>query len=218
MSYTCPPQQRISEGTTFDNIVGLQVIQGGGLTQGNFEFITTVTEKDNRFFDTGTFSLPYTLDKLQITDTVQAAKINSVNFKIYPNFDETNVLNFVAYGPLTKRFSAAVINIINHFPAAIESNRIRANYSTGNTAFNISYNSEEDFTFVQFDASTLGNPFYIDYSRNSSVNISSLEFEISKYRDFSSYYSSYILETSNGSYSVVDMTGTTSLTAGTLSV
>jgi hypothetical protein len=218
MSYTCPPQQRISEANPFDNIVGLQVVQGGGLTQGNFQFTTTVTEKDNRFFDTGTFSLPYTLDNLQITDTVQAAKINNVNFKIYPNFDETNVLNFVAYGPLSKRFSAAVINIINHFPASIESNTIRSNYSTGNTAFNISYNSEEDFTFIQFDVSTLSNPFYIDYSRNSSVNVSSLEFEVSKYRDFSSYYSSYILETSSGSYSVVDMTGTTSLTAGTLSI
>jgi hypothetical protein len=218
MSYTCPPQQRISEGTIFDNLVGLQVVQGGGITQGNFNFTTSITEKSDRFFDTGIFSQPFTLDNLNISSTQQASKISNVNFKIYPNFDETNVLNFVAYGPLTKRFSAAVLNIINYFPAAIESTNIRPNYTTGTTAFNISYDSTDDFTFLQLDASSVRNPFYIDFSRNSSLNLSSLEFEVSKYRDFSTYYSSYILETPNSTYSIVDMTGSTTVTTGTLSI
>jgi hypothetical protein len=218
MSYTCPPQKRLSESSIFDNIVGLQVIQGGGLTQGNFQLTTSTTEKSNRFFDTGKFSQPYTLDNLSILSTVQAEVINEVNFRIFPNFDETNVLNFVAYGPLSKRFSAAVLNIINHFPAAIESSQIRLDYTTGNTASNISYDSSEDFTFLQLDASTVKNPFSVDFSKRASINLSSLEFEVSKYRNFTSYYTSYILETPNGSFSVVDMTGTTSITAGTLSI
>jgi hypothetical protein len=218
MSYTCPPQKRLSESSIFDNIVGLQVIQGGGLTQGNFQLTTSTTEKSNRFFDTGKFSQPYTLDNLSILSTVQAKVINEVNFRIFPNFDETNVLNFVAYGPLSKRFSAAVLNIINHFPAAIESSQIRLDYTTGNTAFNISYDSSEDFTFLQLDASTVKNPFSVDFSKRASINLSSLEFEVSKYRNFTSYYTSYILDTPNGNFSVVDMTGTTSVTAGTLSI
>jgi hypothetical protein len=218
MSYTCPPQKRLSESSIFDNIVGLQVVQGGGLTQGNFQLTTSISEKSNRFFDTGKFSQPYTLDNLSILSTVQAQVINEVNFRIFPNFDETNVLNFVAYGPLSKRFSAAVLNIINHFPAAIESSQIRLDYTTGNTAFNISYDSSEDFTFLQLDASTVKNPFSVDFSIRASINLSSLEFEVSKYRNFTSYYTSYILETPNGSFSVVDMTGTTSVTAGTLSI
>ena len=32
-------------GTPFDNIVGLQTVQGGGLTQGNFEFDLGLSEK-----------------------------------------------------------------------------------------------------------------------------------------------------------------------------
>ena len=34
--------------TPFDNIVGLQTVQGGGLTQGNFEFDLGLSEKTNR--------------------------------------------------------------------------------------------------------------------------------------------------------------------------
>ena len=36
--------------TPFDNIVGLQTVQGGGLTQGNFEFDLGLSEKTNRTF------------------------------------------------------------------------------------------------------------------------------------------------------------------------
>ena len=217
-NYTCPPQRRLTDGVFFDNIVGLQVIQGGGLTQGNFQTTISIGEKSNRFFDTGVFSAPITLDSLDVSSVAQAAKISDINFKVYPNFDETNVLNFVAYGPLTKRFSAAIINIINHFPAAIESSQIRQNYTSGNTAFNISYNSTDDVTFLQLSASTIRNPFSIDFTRNATLNLSSLGFEVSKYRNFTEYFTSYVLETTNGTYSVIDMTGTTVLTAGTLSI
>ncbi|MFN9942113.1 MAG: hypothetical protein ACK56I_21840, partial [bacterium] len=109
-NYSCPPQRRNSEGFYFENLVGLQVVQGGGLTQGNFQVTTVVNEKSNRFFDTGIFSGPITLNNLNIDSVAQAQKINEVNFRIYPNFDETDVLNFVSYGPLSKRFSAAVLN------------------------------------------------------------------------------------------------------------
>ena len=34
--------------TPFDNIVGLQTVTGGGLTQGNFQFEVSFSEKNNR--------------------------------------------------------------------------------------------------------------------------------------------------------------------------
>jgi hypothetical protein len=46
--YTCPPQTASGEGTFSDNLVGLQLVSGGGFTQGNFEFTTGLTEKTNR--------------------------------------------------------------------------------------------------------------------------------------------------------------------------
>ena len=54
--FTCPPQTASGAGTFSDNSVGFQLVAGGGLTQGNFEFTTSVTEKSNRTFTTGAFS------------------------------------------------------------------------------------------------------------------------------------------------------------------
>ena len=46
--YFYPPRPGNGAGTFSDEIVGLQTVTGGGLTQGNFEFTTNVVEKVNR--------------------------------------------------------------------------------------------------------------------------------------------------------------------------
>jgi hypothetical protein len=215
--YICPPQSPSGAGTFSDALVGLQTTQGGGLTLANFAFTNKITEKVNRNFDTGVFSDPITLSDLNITSTAQAQKIYDVNFKVYPNFDETNILNFVAYGPLNKRFSSAVINIINYFPAALEVSSIRNDFTNGTTATNISYNEEEDITNFSVDASVLRNPFSINFTKNSTQILKSLEFEVSKYRNLTVYFTDYILKTTGGTFGVVNLTATTSTSAGTLS-
>ena len=48
--YTCPPQPATGAGTFSDNLVGFQLVTGGGLTQGNFNFTTATSEKQNRTF------------------------------------------------------------------------------------------------------------------------------------------------------------------------
>jgi hypothetical protein len=215
--YTCPPQSPSGAGTFSDDLVGLQLTQGGGLTLANFAFSNKVTEKVNRNFETGVFSQPISLTDLNLTTTAEAQKIYEVNFKVYPNFNETNVLNYVAYGPLTKRFSAAIINIVNHFPAALEVTSLRPDYTTGSTAFNIGYNEEEDITNFSLDASIIRNPFSINFTTNSTKLLESLGFEVSKYRNLPVYFTDYILEFSGESFSVVNLTATTSVSAGTLS-
>ena len=47
-----PPRPGNGAGTFSDNIVGLQTVEGGGLTQGNFEFTTSVVEKCWSIFGT----------------------------------------------------------------------------------------------------------------------------------------------------------------------
>jgi hypothetical protein len=51
-NFTCPPQPATGAGTFSDNLVGFQLVAGGGLTQGNFEFTTALNEKVNRTFTT----------------------------------------------------------------------------------------------------------------------------------------------------------------------
>jgi len=216
--YACPPQKPSGAGSFSDNLVGLQIVQGGGLTQGNFQFTTSVVEKVNRTFDIGVFSEPISLSDLDITSIDQAQQIYNANFKVYPNFDETNILNFVAYGPLTNRFSAAVTNIVNFYPAALEVDKMRLNLTTGSTAFNITYDSLENLTSLDISVASIKNPFSIDFTTNATQNINNLEFEVSKYRNLTSEFVNYILQVNNNSYELFDITPTTSISAGTLSI
>lgn len=214
--YTCPPQTASGQGTFSDNLVGLQLVQGGGLTQGNFEFTTSVTDKVNRSFETGVFSSPTSLTDLGLRNVEQSQKIYETNFKIYPNFDQTEVLNFVGYGSLSKRLSTAVTNIINFFPAGLESRKLRLNMKSGFTANNIYYNTGTSQTTFSIPVSAISNPFSVDFTNKSTLNISSLEYGISEYRDFTKTYINYVLDYSGNTYGITNLTATTSISAGTL--
>ena len=103
------------------NLVGLQITDGGGLTQGNFEFTQNIGQKSNRIFDIGSFSEPISLSNLQIENIEQAKQLVLKNFQVYPNYDLTKVTNFSLYGSLQTRLSGSIRKIINYFPACIES-------------------------------------------------------------------------------------------------
>ena len=109
--FTCPPQAS-GQGTFSDDIVGLQLVGGGGFTQANFQFTTSISEKQNRNFDIGSFSDPINLDALDIENLIEAQAILSNNFRVYPNYDLSQVTNFTEYGSLTKRISTSVTRII----------------------------------------------------------------------------------------------------------
>ena len=217
VKYKCPPQGPTGASTFSDNIVGLQLVQGGGLTNANFDFTTTVVEKVNRSFDIGTFSTPISLNDLGI-DLGKSFQIFQNNFKVTPNFDSTKITNFTAYGSLTKRFESSIINIINYFPAALEIINLREGYTTGNTAQNITFYSNENVTELDLDISAIRNPFGINFTVNATSDINSLEFSISKYRNLKETYPAYVLIVNGGKYTVSYLFPSQSLTAGTLTM
>jgi len=118
--YTFPQQKASGSGSFSDNLVGLQLVTGGGLTQGNFEFTTSVTEKSNRDFNTGVFSEPISLDTLGFSNVNEAKIVFENNFNVYPNFDLSEITNFTLYGSMVKRISASISKIINYYPASLE--------------------------------------------------------------------------------------------------
>ena len=214
--FTYPPQTGSGQGTFSDNLVGLQLTRGGGLTLGNFEFRTSVNEKVDRNFDTGKYSGPLNLSNLNISTTVKAQQINDVNFRVYPNFDPSKVTNYVAYGPMGKRLLASVTNSINYFPAALEVSFFRPNYTTGATVNFLTYDSVENITYFGIDVSIISNPLGIDFTTSAFINIKNLPYEVSKYRDFTTYFRNYVLEITGGTYNIIDVTATTTTSAGTL--
>ena len=218
--YRYPPAPGNGSGTFSDNIVGLQTVDGGGLTQGNFEFTTSVVEKVNRNFSTGVFSDPISLEALQVSNLLESRSIIAKNYRVYPNYDISQVTNFTLYGSLQKRFGASVTKIINYFPAAIEVDKSYYDYTTGNTAYNISYDIQENLTTLDIDVTRLKNPFDIDYSQNATRNISVRPFEVSPLRNLTLNYGKYAiyvggLETE---YLVYDFTPSVKLSAGTITL
>ena len=216
VKYTCPPLAS-GENTFSDNLVGLQLVNGGGLTTANFDFQVQNAEKVNRIFSRSNYSNPKSLNDLGIKTIEQSVKIIETNFKVYPNFDLSDITTFVNYGPLNKRFSNAVLNIINYFPAAIEVDKFRYDFSSGSTAYNILYDEDTDSTSFDLSVNSLRNPFSIDYSINSTRNISSYTYEVSEFRDLKKTFVDYILELNDTQYDILNFTPSVSLSSGTIS-
>ena len=107
--YRYPPAPPSGLSTATDNLVGFQLVDGGGLTQGNFEFTTSIVEKVNRKFNVGVFSEPFTLENLELDNIIQSRAIQAKQYRVYPNYDLSNVTNFALYGSLSKRFSSSII-------------------------------------------------------------------------------------------------------------
>jgi len=207
--------------TFSDNLVGLQITDGGGLTQGNFQFTTAIYEKSNRKFDNGIFSEPYTLENLKIDDIQQAKRIIEKNFKVYPNFDISEITSFSLYGSLSKRISTSAIKIINNFPAAIEVfSRQSSGLYYGNTADNITYDSKNDETTFVVNTGLFRNPFGIDYSQNAERNIAVKPYPISSYRALTPNFESYALyfEDLQTEFKFTDFVPTQNLSGGSVTI
>jgi hypothetical protein len=215
--YFYPPVPGSGSGTFADNIVGLQTVNGGGLTLGNFDFTAGVTEKVNRKFNVGAFSEPMTLDSMNIEDVFESRRILASQFRVYPNYDVSQVLNFSLYGSLSKRFEVSVTHIINYFPAALEVVFTNLDFTTGATAINVVYDPVADETSFDVTLDRIINPFDIDYSFSADTNIAAREITTSYLRNLTRTYLDYCININDDIFKVVSFTPSTSLTTGTLS-
>jgi len=218
--YRYPPAPPSGRGTFSDNIVGLQIVDGGGLTQGNFEFSTNVVEKVNRKFDLGVFSNPISLEDLNLNSIAQAKEIMAKDFKVYPNFDISQVSTFSLYGSLQKRLSSAITKIINYFPAAIQIDKTYYDLTTGLTAYDIVYDNVEGTTTFKTNVNRFKNPFDIDYSKNADRNIEVRPLEVSPLRNLTRNYLKYSLYVGNldTQYKLLDLEPSLRLSAGTVEI
>jgi hypothetical protein len=204
--------------TPFDNLVGNQTVQGGGLTQGNFEWSYGISEKNNRNFNIGVFQLPVSLENLNLDSINQSRELIAKEYRVYPNFDLSNVTTFTIFGSLQKRFEVSVQRIINFFPAGIEIDLFYYDFTSGNTATGITYNSVSNETELTIDVARIKNPFSLDYSVNSKVNLQNREQEFSPLRDLTNTYRNYSLVVDDIPYQIIDLTPSNSLYTGIIKV
>jgi hypothetical protein len=215
--YFYPPRPGNGAGTFSDNIVGLQTVEGGGLTQGNFDFTTSVTEKVNRTFNVGAFSEPINLDMMGMDNLEESRRILATQFRVYPNYDVSQVLNFSMYGSLAKRFSVSVTNIINYFPASLDIVYSNGNFETGFTAVNIAYDVVTDETYFEINVDRIQNNFDIDYSISAATNLNLREITVSPYRNLYNTYLDYCISINDNIYKVLSFKPSPTLSSGYIS-
>jgi len=213
--YFYPPRPGNGAGTFSDNLVGIQLVDGGGLTQANFEFTTGVVEKVNRTFGTGAYNAPVSLEDLGITNISQSQNIAS-QFRVYPNYDTSQVTNFSLYGSLSKRLSVSVTNIINNFPAALDVLYTNLDFTTGNTAMNISYDLVQDETYFEVDLTRVHNPLGIDYTVSATTNLSTMGIEVSKFRNLEETYLDYAIVVNGVEYKVNSFSPSNTINNGSI--
>lgn len=214
--YFYPPRPGSGAGTFSDNIVGLQTVEGGGLTQGNFEFTTGVTEKVSRTFDVGAFSELINLSDLDIENLFESRRIMATQFRVFPNYDVSQVLNFSMYGSLAKRFQVSVTKIINYFPASLDVQFSNLEYITASTATNIVYDPLYDETSFDVNVERIKNPFDIDYSVSAATALNLREITVSPYRNLYNTYLDYCVAINDNIFNVVQFTPSQTLSTGTI--
>ena len=207
--FTCPPQTASGQGTFSDNLVGLQLVGGGGFTQANFEFTSSISEKQNRIFNLGTFSTPINLENVGVESVLESKGILSKNFNVYPNYDLSQVTNFTEYGSLNKRLLVSITKIINFFPAALEISKTNKKLLNVETAINAVYNIIDNETSFDIELKSINNPFDIDFSINATRNIELKEIIVSPLRDMTKTYTKYSLFIGAKEYPVNFITPTT---------
>lgn len=205
----CPPQSSAANQFS-NNLVGVQLVAGGGLTQANFNFTTGISEKQNRTFTIGTFSDPINLESMNIQNQAESADILANNYRVYPNYDLSQVTNFTQYGSLVKRFSTSVTKIISYFPAGLEVNSVTPTFGTQETAINIVYDREADDTTLEIYLSSIQNPFEIDFTINSETNMMFYEIPVSPLRNMKLEYKKYVLFVNGKQYPLNYLYPTTS--------
>ena len=197
--FTCPPQSSAANQFS-NNLVGVQLVTGGGLTQANFNFTTGISEKQNRTFTIGSFSDPINLESINVESNIEAADILANNYRVYPNYDFSQVTNFTQYGSLVKRMSVSITRIIGFFPGGLEVNSKTPKFEAQETAINISYDSQENDTTFEIYLSSIQNPFEIDFSINSETNMMFNEIPVSPLRNMKLNYKKYVLYLNGNQY------------------
>ena len=199
--FTCPPQSSAANSFS-NNLVGVQLVTGGGLTQANFNFTTGISEKQNRTFTIGSFSDPINLESINIESNAEAADILANNYRVYPNYDLSQVTNFTQFGSLVKRMSVSITKIINYFPGGLEVNSKTPKFITQETAINIQYDSVENDTTFEIYLESIQNPFELDYSDSAETNMLFNEMTVSPLRNMKLFYKKYVLYVNNQQYPV----------------
>jgi hypothetical protein len=201
------PSQAANGAETFsDNLVGRQITDGTSqLTNTNFALDRTIPEKDSKSFRTSQFSNFLTLDDLkeEVDSPTTSSKTKEERKKEIKFKSSKNNASVSTFGSLRSRLLASITRIIKKFPASslVDTNSLISNSNF--TAFNISYDINQNTTEFTVDFARIYNPLDVVFLTPNSNVIPTTDNEI---RNFFSSYKKYVIEVSGTTYPILTYT------------
>ena len=198
------PSQVATGAETFsDSLVGRQITDGTSqLTNTNFALDRIIPEKDSKKFRTSQFSDFLTLDDLkEETDSPTTSTKTKEERKKEIKFKSSKSNAAVStFGSLRSRLLASITRIIKKFPATslVDSESLIKNSIY--TAYNISYDFNQNTTEFTVDFSMIYNPLDIVFQKPNSNVIPTTDNEV---RNFYSSFKKYVIEVSGTTYPVL---------------
>lgn len=210
-------ENRIEYRNFSPDLVGLQLTSEGGtplFTMGNFSVTTNVEPKRNKKFITNKFSNFVSLSDIDLT-LQSTLDLLTNNAGVILNLDKRNLNNYALFGSLKEYVRVALETIITDWPAALYVNPIyelEPDYVTqsGLTVENYTYDSITNEATFKVNTNTLGNTFVINYL--SSGIIENNYTDVNDLRNLTVNYESYAVSYQGQDYSILDFTGSTSVT------
>jgi hypothetical protein len=176
------PSQAASGAETFsDSLVGRQITDGTSqLTNTNFAIDRLIPEKDSKKFRTTQFSDFLTLDDLkeETNSPTTSSKTKEERKKEIKFKSSKNNASVSTFGSLRSRLLASITRIIKKFPASalVDSNSLISNSNF--TAYNISYDSNQNTTEFKVDFAKIYNPLDITFLTPNSNTLPTTDNEI----------------------------------------
>ena len=198
------PSQAATGAETFsDSLVGRQITDGTSqLTNTNFALDRIIPEKDSKKFRTSQFSDFLTLDDLkeETNSPTTSSKTKEERKKEIKFKSSKNNASVSTFGSLRSRLLASITRIIKKFPAStlVDINSLISN--SNYTAYNISYDINQNTTEFTVDFARIYNPLDVVYLTPNSNVIPTTDNEV---RNFFSSYKKYVIEVSGTTYPIL---------------
>ena len=87
-------------------------------------------------------------------------------------------------------------------------------FTTGNTAYDIVYDTQNDETYFKVNVDRINNPFDIDYSISATTNLSIREITVSPYRNLYNTYLDYCVSINDDIFKVLAFVPSETLSSG----
>jgi len=203
-----------------DNLVGNQLASEGGLplfTLGNFTVTTNLDPSSSINYNTGSYGQFYDLSTLNVNEE-EIALLLEPDGTTRLRLDETDLCNQAYFGSLTEFIRVTLEEIITTWPASIYMNPVvplDTGYSTtAYTVTNYSYDTLTNTCTFNVPYEAVVNQYGLNILQNGTI-IDTFN-EGNSLRNITVNYASYIIDTLDATYEILDFSGLTSSDSGSL--